>query len=553
MTTKKLRRCAFTTLTVSVALGLTACGGGSKASTAPSTKAAGGTPITLTTPAPTGRVDQVVWDLPYGEPGSLDPLKSYALAENTVLANVCDSLLRMGPDLDLQPGLASAVDHPTPTTYVFTIRSGVKFWDGQPLTAGDVAYSLQRQIDPKNASFYDIYTSGLLSAKQTGADQVTLKLKKPNELVKGMMASGLGAVIEKAYAEKAGAKYGTPGGGIMCSGPFKFKSWESGSQITLTANPEYWDAKLRPKVGTLVFKFITDASALTNGLQSGELDGAYVVPQQATEQLQSSSAGTLSFGKNLISEFICPLQTTGPLSDPKIRRALSLSIDRAGIAEGIFFGHAAPMNWLNGADSFGYEKGQWQAAYDSQALSTSPQIKQAKQLVADDPSAHTPIVIAVQAGDDTNNKVGLTIQSAARQAGLDVQVKVLQASQYVNLVFDEKSSAGIDAYIGSNGYIDQADPLEWAFFYAPKGGTFNTEGYDNPKQNALLDKALAIEDPKQRMKYAVPAAKMFMADLPLIPIVEYPLPVFMSKKVTGAPTSMSTFVYSPWAAELGAK
>src|ERR1700686_2792583 len=107
-------------LALAIALAIAGCGGGSS-STSSSTSSTAASPfhpagvtVTPTTPAASSTVAQVTWDEPYGEPASLDPLKAYALPENTVLSNTCDALLRTGPDLKLQPGLASSWTHPTP-------------------------------------------------------------------------------------------------------------------------------------------------------------------------------------------------------------------------------------------------------------------------------------------------------------------------------------------------------------------------------------------------------------------------------------------------------
>jgi peptide/nickel transport system substrate-binding protein len=558
--TKSFRILAAAAL-VLAALGLAACGSsesgssGSQAGVSSEGGAIPGTPIATTTPAPTGEVSEVTWDLPYGEPASIDPLKAYGLSENTILSNVCDSLLRIGPNLQIEPGLATSVTQPNNLTYVIKLRSGAKFWDGHPVTAEDVAYSLERQIDPKNASYYSYWVEFLKEAKVTGPNEVTLTLSKPNELIKGYLATGLGAVVEKSYTEAEGAKFGAPGGGMMCSGPFEFKSWQPGNEIVLTKNPHYWDPKLEPKVNTFVFKFITDPSALTNALQAGEIDGAYYVPTGAIQQLESSAVGTVYFGKSLIGSPIVPLHDSGPLYDPKIRKALSLSMDREGIAQAIYGGHAAPVNWAWGPDSFGYEREKWQEAYESQPLNTSPEPEAAEKLIAGDPEAKTPIVIAVQTGDQTSENVALAIQSAAKEVGLTVKIKILQPGQFLSISFDPKARTGIDAYIGSNAFCDLADPLDWLYFFAPKSSNpgINPEGYKNPQQNAMLDKALATTDPAKRMKYAIPAVKMFMEEQPVIPIVQFPLASFMNNEITGAPTSQSTFQYYPWAAAIGAK
>lgn len=93
--------------------------------------------ITVNTPAPSGELDKLTWST-YAEPFSLDYVYAFDYPDNQVLANVCELLTRLNPDMTTSPGLATKVDTPTPTTWVFTIREGVKFHDGTTMTADDV-------------------------------------------------------------------------------------------------------------------------------------------------------------------------------------------------------------------------------------------------------------------------------------------------------------------------------------------------------------------------------------------------------------------------------
>ena len=97
--------------------------------------------------APSGDIDSFSW-ASYAEPYSLDYAYAFDYADNQVLANVCESLLRLNPDYTLTPALAESFAHPTPTTWVYTIRDGVTFHDGTPLTAADVVASMSRHLDP---------------------------------------------------------------------------------------------------------------------------------------------------------------------------------------------------------------------------------------------------------------------------------------------------------------------------------------------------------------------------------------------------------------------
>ncbi len=114
----------------------------------------------------------IVWDLPDGEPGSIDPALSGTSSSTTPLANMCEALTTYSASGKLEPWLASSWSQPNPKTLVFNIRPGVKFWDGEPLTAGDVVYSLTRQLNPQlGGTWTDPWFTDVASIKQTGASQ----------------------------------------------------------------------------------------------------------------------------------------------------------------------------------------------------------------------------------------------------------------------------------------------------------------------------------------------------------------------------------------------
>jgi peptide/nickel transport system substrate-binding protein len=540
-----------------IALALAGCGGSSGSSSTSSTSSsAGASPfhpagvnVTPTTPGAASTVSQVTWDEPYGEPASLDPLKSYALPENTVLSNTCDALLRTGPDLKLQPGLATSWTHPTPTTWVFKIRAGVHFWDGHAMTPADVVYSINRHLNPKLGTFYTAWVADIKSVTQSGPSEVTLTTKVPDVIVSQMMASGLGTVIERAYAEAKGEAYGTASGGIMCTGPFEFKSWQTGSQIALTRNPSYWDTALEPKVQTLIFKFITDATTLTNALSSGAIDGSYEVPIQGIAQL--GGAGKMYYGLSTNQGILQPIQKTGLSTNPKVREALSMVIDRTGIAKTVFQGLAVPELAAVPPDSFSYATQQYQQWYLGVGTPTTPNVSAARKLVEEAGNPKASMTIGIQQGDSQSAAVATAIQSAAKSIGLNMQVKALPTAQYVELIFSEKARAGIDWTTGNNNYIDQAEPLQVLYYWGRSNSPYNLDGFANKEVDSLFSQARAQAEPNQRATLAIKALQLWVKPVNNIPLYVYPERLFMNKRITGAPASFATFLYYPWAAELG--
>ena len=520
-----------------------------------STSASGTTAtwVTLTPPAK-GSVSAVTWDLPDGEPTSLDPTQSAAQPENTVLANLCDSLVRLTPQLTYAPGLATSYSQPDPTTWVYDIRQGVHFWNGQPLTANDVAYSLERNITPSVASLWnDPFFTDVKTIKATGSYQVTVTLTQPDVLFNGMMSTAPGAIGEASYIQSKGKSYGTAKGGLMCTGPYEFQSWTPGSQLTIVRNPHYWDTSLQPKVQKITFQFITDPSTVTNGLLSGQIDGAYEVPISAVPTLKQSSVGQLYLGKSTEFEVLAFTTKAGPIRNPLIRQALSLALNRQAIASTVFDGTAVPIYSLSFPSTWGYAPSTFAQGYDPLAKNGATDLAAAKKLVVQAGSPKQPLSMLVSADDPAAVQTALYVKSAASQIGLTINIVQVPAAQSLSIQFDPKARVAYDIMLQDVGYADIPDPIELALGSLQPGSLFNYANYTNAQVDQAISTARGTSDEVQRARLinqvmaqaigtdAAPGVLVNMADR-----------LFMNGSITGAPADMPAYLYYPWAAMLGA-
>lgn len=533
------------------ALTLTACSGGG----AGGGNAAGGSKsaafnidaadLATTTDPGTAPVDRVTWNLPY-EPLSLDPMLSFNYAENTVDSNLCEGLTRITPDLEIENALAESVDSPNDTTYVYTLRSGVTFWDGTPLTADDVVYSLSRQVGPDSATYWSDYFTNVKSVEKTGDAEVTVTLSQPDALFAQGMSSAAGAIVSKAAAEAAGEQFGTPKGGLMCTGPFALDSWEPGKAITLTKNADYWDANLVPKVEQLSFSFIADESTAVNALRTGDVDGQFFyLPPAGLTQLDDSDA-KITFGKSYIFWSLRAIQDTGTFSNPKVREALLAAIDTEAIADVVFQGAAIPSPVLAGPAYYGTgEAGDlFQKAFDSYSI--KPDIAKAKSLLAEAGDVSEPIVLGVQGSSAVHEQTANLIQAAGEAIGLKIETKVIPVEQFGNLYFDPKAREGLDGFF-TTYYGNVTDPLDVYTTFTPES-TNNFIKYDGAAKE--LAEARSTLDPVERAKYTIVAQEKITRDLPWLPMGDLPVILVQNKAISGA-TASSAYLGYPWAATIG--
>lgn len=501
--------------------------------------------LVTTTPPGSGELDTLTWNLPY-EPLSIDAMRSFNYAENTVIANMCESLLRLTPDLRIKPGLAERVDKPDQLTQVYTLRSGVSFWDGSPMTAADVAYSLNRQLDPDNGSYFAGYYAKVDSIEATGPRQVTVRFSEPDALFEQAMATAAGAISAQAFTERAGEAFGTPQTGVMCTGPFKFDSWQPGRDLALVRNDAYWDASLRPHAERIEFSFIADESTAVNALRSGEVDGQFFyLPPAGLIQLQKDDGLTLNYGKSLVYYALIAANDSGPLADVRVRQALSAIVDRSAIASVVLQGAALPAPTLAGPDYWGYAKDAFAAAYASH--DTKPDPERAKQLLAE-ANIHEPIVIGIQGSSAVHEQTANVMQAAARELGLDIHTKVIPVEQFGNLYNDATAREGLDGFF-TTWYGNVPDPLE-AYSMFIDGGTNNYGGYTAVSDQ--VNQAVATLDPAERAKRVIAVQDQVSRDVPWTPLVSLPTILVQNARVSGATASIA-YLYYPWAATVGGK
>ena len=502
--------------------------------------------LVATTPAGTKAVQSVVWAV-YRDVNSLDPIFAFDYPENTADSLMCESLLLQSPGGALKPGLAT-VSTPSPTTMVFTLRPGVKFWDGQPVTPADVVYSLDRNTDAKLAGFYGPVFSRVSSIAATGSDQVTITLKQPDYWLEGELASMPGIIIEKSFAQQQGKNYGTPAGKIMCTGAYMFKSWNPGVGVVAVANPHYWNSSAAPLVHQITIKGAPDVSAFTSAMLTNGIQGSYSFALPTLDQLKSSSSVKVYQGPGWSTDAFIISSFKGALGDVRVRRALSMALNRQGIINSVYRGAALMPKWLSNPGTFGYGTSVFAAAYDSSPL-LSQNIAAAKKLVQQAGVAGQTITIGTSSQLANIAAVTGAYQAAGQAIGLKVALKSVSAQNFINFFTDPKARAGIDGFPTVN-YGDYADPAALLSTLVLPGGSQNYANFNNPQITAALEQARSTANLNKRAALVAKAEKLTMQQMPWIPNVQPTSLLLLSKGLTGAVASFA-YMFAPWADGLG--
>lgn len=501
--------------------------------------------LSATTPKARGDIDSFSWAV-YAEPPTLDYTVAFDYPQNTILSNVCESLMRWTPALTTEPGLAQKASNPDPTTWVYDLRPGVRFHDGKVMTADDVVFSLGRQMDPDNAAAWAQVFQNVSAITKSGPLQVTVKLKKPDSQFPQYMASAAGVVASKAGVEAAGKNYGTSGG-LACSGPFRLGTWNKGQSIELDRFDHYWGTKARAKKA--VFRILTDPSARTNAMLSGEVDGGYLIPTESYARLRESGTGTLYFGEGLSTVNVNVTNMKGPLGDLRVRRALSLAIDRTGFVKAGLAGAGTVTNSLT-------TRAAWAAAPEATRKTafdglppTGQDIERAKALVKEAGATGKSLTMATSAIGQDVSLLATAVQAAGTRIGLDIRLRTIAPNAFTALFTDPEARKGIDMF-PLTYYDSITDPLDLLSNFKT-GAYMNFAGYSDPGYDRLVDQAAAVYPVAERLDIEAKLQHLASEQLLWIPVAEWPTATFLSKRITGAPTTIS-YMYYPWAADVGA-
>ncbi|MDJ1133795.1 ABC transporter substrate-binding protein [Streptomyces iconiensis] len=541
------RRAVLTGLVAVLALAAAGCAGAPANETAGKGHKAADLDLKPRTAAAKGPVNKARWLLE-DEPASLDLDTQGSSAGRIVLTNVCERLYQLRPDMSVKPWLVTKESRPDDTTLVLGLRKGVTFHDGSKMTADDVLWSLKRHADPDMEQGDEF--ENVKKMTKSGAHEITVTFKEPDALFTKALAGDAGLVYNREQVEKAGKDFGTAGQEDACSGPYRLADWKSGDSITIERHEGYWGKK--PLTREVSFRWAAD-SALVNALTTGAADGVYAESPNTAAALDGKKGLGQHYGPSTSTLTLIPTERGG-LADPQVRRALSLALDREGVAESGYGGMVEPWASNVGSGAWGYEKSVFAKAQKklgelAPASPDAQDIARAKKLVKGAAKAPTePVVIGTDASQG-RTVVANAVRAALQRIGLKGQIKTVPTAQFEEFYSSPESRADIDVLVG-DWYISKSDPLGF-YDNGLSTSSNNWVGFKDKSYDASVNKAKRTLDDKKRARLAVAAQGEFAESAVWIPVAQVPSVLVLQDELTGPPASMA-YLYYPWAADLGA-
>ena len=445
-----------------------------------------------------------------GEPDQLDPHKTSAYYSFQVLENVYDTLVEPDADLKMVPSLATKwTTSADQLTWTFTLREGVKFSDGSPLTSEDVVYSFERIIKEKLNNAYKFATVKSVTGPDPATVVVTLSAPTPNLLANLGGFKGV-AIVEKSNVESGKVKTAPVG-----SGPFKVAGYTSGDSVKLVRNDSYWGEK--PKLDGVTFTFVKDPTVALQNLRSGQVQWTDNLPPQQVGSLKDDGDITVKSAPSTDYWYVALNEARKPFDNPEVRRAIGYALDREAITKAAKFGLATVNQTAIPKASAFY--------YDYAPYSHDP--GKAKQMLGQAGVSNLTMDLMVTSEYPETVTAAQVIAAQLKAVGITVKIRTLDFAQWL----DEQAKGNFDGFM--LGWLGNIDPDEFYYAQHHSGGTFNFHKYKNPAVDKLLDDARTQTDQGARKQAYEQAAKQIVDDASYLYLYNPDVVQGWSKKVSG--------------------
>jgi peptide/nickel transport system substrate-binding protein len=322
------------------------------------------------------------WYLP-DDPPDLDPHMSTISSTQWVLGMCYNGLLRYnvgpgnGPESEAAatpvPDLAERFERPDPLTYIFHLRSGVRFHDGTPLTAEDVAFSLDR-IRTNKAEFQRAYAfTALDTVKATGDRVVTVKLKEPYAAFINQVAAAYTRIAPKHVIEAKGDLKQV----IVGTGPFKLQEYQRGQRMVLVRNPDYFERGI-PYVDSIDIAIMPDNATQVAAFNSRRIDILIAANAAQAQTLKSVNPEIVlqEYVEFRLDGLGCNIRMK-PFDDIRVRQAMWYAIDQQKIIDISFQGHGKKQR------SVPPSYAGWAVPFEKLPLADAPNLDKARRLLAE--------------------------------------------------------------------------------------------------------------------------------------------------------------------------
>jgi oligopeptide transport system substrate-binding protein len=462
------------------------------------------------------------------DPKSLDLQVVTGVLDSNVMRALFEGLIQFHPSEDLATPVGSALEVTPDENYaIWTVklRPDAKWSDGQPVTAEDYAFAYERILTPDLAAKYadmlyfiqgaEAFNKGETKDFSTVGIKVidpytfTLHLRGPTPYFKQLLKHYTWYPVPKHVVLKHGeiGQIGNPWSKLknhVSNGPFRLKSYRRNDHIEVERNPHYWNAK---NVSLNGIRFLPISNAFTEArmFRDGQIHVTYSAPSEVVDLMKKTNPSVLRQEPYFGTDMFRFNTTRKPLDDPRIRRALAMTLDREALCNNIYRGYFPAYGVTPPTSDYDPPRG---ATFDPEA---------AKKLFAEagyPDGKNFPRLKFLVSSREAAGTTGAAIQAMWREhLGVEIEIENKEWTAYL------VAMQSLDFDIVAGGWIgDYIDPLTFLEIFSP-GNSHNNTGWSSQVYLDKINQSLQVTDPAERFTHLRAAEEILLAEMPLTPVV----------------------------------
>ncbi len=428
----------------------------------------------------------------------------------TFVFNVYEPLMHLNGEMEYTMDLASEYEQVDDLTYVFTLREGVKFHNGQEFTAEDVINTINYIRDEANGAWRQPQYVTVADVVADGDYKVTITLTEPTPAFLDSIAYTPIFCKEDDPASLSTTANGT--------GPFKFVSWTPNDSIVLEKFEDYWDADA-VSIANLTLKPSPDYTVAITNLQAGDLNGLNRVTVENASAIESKEGLKIveAVSSNTLDQFEIGRHNCEPLADPKVMEAMLLAFDAESINEAIYQGKGQIMTSC-------YPSG---AKYHLDVLSNEYDLEKAKTVLAEtDYADGFEFDCELLKGYDAGEMAAVIWQASLAQIGITMNLKTEEMSVWLenylgrtyDMIWNEYGMVGSDPATFNSIILEQLYPYQLS---------------DLPELQELIDKGKTTGSDEERQPIYEEIQNIVCEYLPVYEYIAVPLICGVQDNVNG--------------------
>lgn len=462
------------------------------------------------------------------EPPGIDPTISQGSTQSTIYAALYEGLVTVDEAGNIVPGAATSWEvSPDGTEYTFYLRDGLKWSDGKELTAKDFEYAWLRALQPETASTYSwfvemfihngsTYAKGEVGAEEVGVkalDDKTLsvKLNMPAAYFLQALLTGVWLPVRQDIVEADPETWPFNAATAISNGPFKLTEYKIGSYITAEKNPNYWDAD-NVAIDQIRFSFIPDANTAYSAFITGDVDGIAGVPTAELVNLLATDDRLHTYDRLSFSFLRLNTRSEG-LSNPMVRRAISLAFDRKGYLDGLGNITAQPALGsvpggliLDGKD--------FRTVSGDNGLAPTAQIEEARALLAEAgyPDGAGLPIYHLHCADSRVKDAEILQQMLLTNLGIQTEIKPVDSKLNFPMMVEGKYDIAFGGWGG-----DYNHPMTFLELFTSTAYD-NATGWANAEYDDLIAKARVATNEAEALDLMVKAEQILIEESPIVPV-----------------------------------